>query len=432
MKGLCNTVASTLNDETKHTFYLKWHDKGILPSSIHAHADYLENFQIVVSTHLMSLIEQQLTQVTCVTNCHDEKRSLYDDLLTHLYHCSKCIAQCYMPRGIEDIEDRMKQALVVGEKDEHQAMLVHGPDGSGKSALVSRLAQAAVQLLGKNTCMLVRYVGLTPSSYATFDLLRSVCIQLNHVLKQDACMGSYTSIEELVACYHNLLNLASKLAQSLLIVIDGVDHLKPFYQDLHSKLHWLWIRLPPKVHLVVTVTSGTNGSVSVFTKLKENLPASDFSFEIGPLDDTNIQHVVNDALTRHKRQLNPGQNTALCNTIRQNAVPLFAILLLNESLQWNSDLELTCGGDLPSTIDAIINATFVALEGTFGKKVISHLTRYLSSAHHGLSEMELLDLLSCNNDIMLEVLTPTQLQSGMMRFPVYIWLHIKKMLGEFS
>lgn len=431
MTAVRESLGSKANDESKHTFYLKWHHKGIQPSSVHSHADYIDNYQIVVSTHFMSMIEEQLSSSTPVKNCREEKRNLYRELLMHFHYCQRQIEGC-KPRGFESIEEKLKLALIAGSKGEHQALIVHGPDGSGKTSLVSHLAQAAVNLLGKNTCLLIRYIGLTPCAMTLFDLLKSVCIQLHHVMKDEPHMNKYMDIRSLISHYEELLKSFSQQSQNAVIIIDGLDNLRPFYQDLNQTVGWIMTPLPSRVHLIVTISSGSKGQDAVFMKLKENLISKDTLFAVEPLEDSDIQHIVEDRLSLHRRTLSPAQSTAVCNTIRLQPVPLFISLLMEEAVHWDSRRNILFGSDLPDSLEDLINDRFKMLEATLGHTFISHSLRYLCSAHHGLSEMEMLDLLSCNNHIMLEILPQQQLQTGQIRFPVAIWLRLKKMLGESS
>ncbi|ELT96993.1 hypothetical protein CAPTEDRAFT_26022, partial [Capitella teleta] len=164
--------------------------------------------------------------------------------------------------------------------------------------------------------------------------------------------------------------------------------------------------------------------------LRNHLISKDAFFELEALDDGDIQHIVDDLLSQQKRSLTGPQNTALCNTIRQQPVPLFVNLLLEEALQWSSSKNIQCGSDLPDSIESLVNSRLKMVEDIYGETVTSRMLRYLCSAHHGLSEMELLDLLSCNNDVIQEVLTPLELQAGLIRFPASIWLHVRKLLGS--
>ena len=54
---------------------------------------------------------------------------------------------------------------------------------------------------------------------------------------------------------------------------------------------------------------------------------------------------------------------------------------------------------------------------------------YITAAHNGITEVELLDLLSCNNEFFSEFYSNTELPS-ILRFPIYLWILIKNNLGK--
>ena len=55
---------------------------------------------------------------------------------------------------------------------------------------------------------------------------------------------------------------------------------------------------------------------------------------------------------------------------------------------------------------------------------------YITASHYGLTEMEIIDLLSCNNDFFTEYYSSTELPP-ILRFPISLWLLVKYQLGDF-
>ena len=69
------------------------------------------------------------------------------------------------------------------------------------------------------------------------------------------------------------------------------------------------------------------------------------------------------------------------------------------------------------------------MEKKVGAELAGYVSGYISAAHFGVTEMELLDLLSCNNEALLLALPPDMM--SMLRFPHWYWLAIKNYIGEF-
>ena len=67
-------------------------------------------------------------------------------------------------------------------------------------------------------------------------------------------------------------------------------------------------------------------------------------------------------------------------------------------------------------------------EEKFGPKICSFIFNYISSSQSAISEIELLDILSCNNEFFLEYF-PKDLPKYL-RFPPSLWIAIKYVLGN--
>ena len=89
--------------------------------------------------------------------------------------------------------------------------------------------------------------------------------------------------------------------------------------------------------------------------------------------------------------------------------------------------------DLPRAVEMAVSGHFDRLERSVGPVVVGHAARYLSAAYSGLSEMELLDLMSCNNDVLeatIPLVTDADGCSPLLRFPYHVWLELRTGFGE--
>ena len=66
----------------------------------------------------------------------------------------------------------------------------------------------------------------------------------------------------------------------------------------------------------------------------------------------------------------------------------------------------------------------------FGMKLVSIVIGYLASGYHGISENEMLDLLSCNNEALL--LAYSRDMPRVLRFPIMLWKELYQYLGKSS
>ena len=90
---------------------------------------------------------------------------------------------------------------------------------------------------------------------------------------------------------------------------------------------------------------------------------------------------------------------------------------------------ITASNDsFPRDLEAYFRLRIDAIEKKFNPKMLSILFNYISASHNGVTEMELIDLLSCNNELFTEFYTDSNLPS-ILKFPVSYWIMLKFQLG---
>jgi hypothetical protein len=83
----------------------------------------------------------------------------------------------------------------------------------------------------------------------------------------------------------------------------------------------------------------------------------------------------------------------------------------------------------PKNLESFILFRISNLEKKFNAKLLSFVFNYITASHNGITELELLDLLSCNNDFFTDYYSNKELPS-MLRFPLAVWLLIKYQLSD--
>ena len=426
VQTLHDILASKLNEKNKHNFFVAWQEKGLVPSEWMKHADYLESFHNTVIEQVTLLVEKALAKQASTRECMGDRKNLCKDVLCHMQHCRR-VASVKM-RGQEESRESIRKVLLAGRSDDHSAIIVYGPEGSGKTLLVSKVCHLVTDILGKDTLLVVRYVGLTPMSQSARDLLHCLCCHLSYLLKQDLNLDNLAH-ETLVAYFTNLLRQFSAGSRQLVIVLDGMENLRVSRADPQIKLDWLAAKLPPRVHLLVSYATGQH-SRDIFNKLKSRLLHMDAVIAVQPLKDKSIEQIATDTLSHSKRRLTTTQEQCIVSAVRQEGCPLLAKLYLEEAVEWRSDFEVK-KLKLPAQLEAAIERRFDSLENKYGRVVVEHIARYICAAHNGLSEVELLDLLSCNNDVLLQTL-PARDLGHLLRFPHALWRQIRRAFGTFQ
>ena len=138
--------------------------------------------------------------------------------------------------------------------------------------------------------------------------------------------------------------------------------------------------------------------------------------------------ILDNWLRDAQRCLTSQQRQNVLNTFNKCPLPLFLKLAFDEACRWKSYTPES-ETKLPSTIREIIHSLFDRLERIHGKMLVSHSLAYISGSKNGLTESELEDLLSLDDDVLNDVYqywTPP-----VRRLPPLIWLRVRSDLGDY-
>ena len=121
-----------------------------------------------------------------------------------------------------------------------------------------------------------------------------------------------------------------------------------------------------------------------------------------------------------KRTLQPRQRSEVLNKFRQNGMPLYLKLAFDEARRWKSyteDIEL--GMDIPG----IIRTLFARLssDNNHGGMLVTRSLGYLAAAKNGISEDEMLDVLSLDKDVFNDFRERARHEPPEDRLPIAVW-----------
>ena len=390
------------------------------------HAEYLENVHTSIITWLTDKVELHAEEQTHFQSWNEEKKKAHEELLCHFNHYQRLVSSRL--HGLSELEDKLWEVVKENNNKSHQMILLHGPEGCGKSTFLSKWFRTAMPLLGPDTVLLFRYVGITPFSSTPDELLRSICTQINIILKKEANMRDLDE-QQLVDYYYDLVDILAETPRNYLFVIDGLDKLKAVVAGTEMYF-WDCIarRVPPNIHMITSFTS-TPLNIHLLHRLSNPIAFETNILSVPSLEKDSLKNIIKDEFAAHQRQLTVEQEEAITTAAKAKSVPVYVRMLIQEGLAWTSQVMLN-GVGLPGTLDDAVNQHFEALEEKYGEMVVSTIARYLSSARCGLTEMEMLDLLSCNNDVLLALY-----QSQMpfvLRFPHLLWMKIRSDLGRLT
>ena len=290
------------------------------------------------------------------------------------------------------------------EGDNRQPLCLWGKSGSGKSAL---MAYAAQQIKDD---LVIRFIGATPPSSDIRALLESLCQEISE--KYDADKTTIpANYNELIKEFPKRLELDKK-GKRLVLFLDALDQFSE--AENAQNLRWLPEKLPENVHLIVSTIDN-----DCLTTLKRKLPPENI-IELTPMPKDEGGEVLDLWLSDAKRTLSENQRTELLDKYATNGLPLYLKFAFEEARLWHSYDEIK---PLATNVEGIIGELFERLseESNHGAMMVSRSLSYLAASRYGLTEDELLEVLSMDEEVKKDFKRRSPNSPPVDSLPVVVW-----------
>jgi len=290
-------------------------------------------------------------------------------------------------------------------------LAVFGVSGSGKSAL---MAQAVKRVRSEHPKaeVVVRFIGATPGSSDGRSLLESLCRQLSRSYGADES-DIPTDYKELVEEFPKRLALATE-ETPLILSLDALDQLSD--SNNARNLIWLPSDLPEHVRLIVSVLPG-----ECLTALEKKLPKESL-VELKPMPSEEGHKLLDLWLKNAGRTLQEHQREEVLGkfNLENNGLPLYLKLAFEEARRWKSYTERT---ELSPDTPGIILDLFARLssDANHGRMMVSRSLGYLAASKNGLSEDELIDVLSEDKEVFDDFKKRAYHEPPEQRVPIVVW-----------
>ena len=300
-------------------------------------------------------------------------------------------------------------AYINGDSKQHLA--IHGTSGSGKSALMAYTAQNVAKV-HPDAELILRHIGATPSSSNVHSLIESLCKQIGRTYGLDET-AIPTEFKELVEEFSKRLTLATS-EKPLIIFIDALDQLS----DVNNAKSMLWlpIELPEHVRIIVSAITDDLSHKSLARRIDK-----DSLMHLPAMNDAEGEALLDLWMAEQGRMFQAEQKKEVLDKFHQNGLPLYLKLAFEMARGWKSYDEPKA---LNPDIHGIINEMFSSMsdDANHGQVMVSRSLGYLAAAKNGLTENELLDLLSADSEVMEDFKrrSPKSPQD-VDRLPVVIW-----------
>ncbi|KAL3313323.1 NACHT domain- and WD repeat-containing protein 1 [Cichlidogyrus casuarinus] len=313
-----------------------------------------------------------------------------------------------------------------------------------------------------NTAILcIRFLGTSPMSSNIRQTIKNACCQLAYTLESTSYylpefdpnhIKNLDDYQEIVNLFYVILNRCSASGRFVLIFFDSIDQLDS--SDGAYFLSWLQTPLPPLVRLVVSTLPDIGGILEVF---KARFSENNF-VKIEPLQESTCVEILQELLHSRKRTLQPFQWKLVRKAFQKCKLPIFIYLVEHTVRSWmswhvpeeyasatvteteNEDLVATEEEiqkavfqfprlKLATTVRSAILTLFKSLENDHGKIFVSHALSYITASRGGISEAELEDLLSLDDQVLRDVFQhnlPPQIRS-----PPFVWVRLRSAIGHY-
>lgn len=312
----------------------------------------------------------------------------------------------------------------VGRAD-HHLLAVVGEPGSGKSALMARAAEEA-RSTHPNTEVVVRFIGATPGSSDGRAFLDSLCRQISREYDADQATVP-TDYKELVDEFPKRLALATA-EKPLILFLDALDQLSDAQQA--RSLIWLPASLPEYVRLIV---SALPGECEAALQNKYTRPQL---LELKGISRAEAETLLSLWLKKARRTLQDHQRAEVLSKFEHSdpqarpgeraGLPLYLKLAFEEARLWKSYTDPKETVLREGVLDLIRENLFrrLASPANHGTLVASHSLGYLAASRYGLSEDELLDVLSLDDEVLQDFIKRARHEPPEKRLPVVVWSRI--------
>jgi hypothetical protein len=288
-------------------------------------------------------------------------------------------------------------------------LALFGASGSGKSALMGRALGQARQTHPKAR-IAARFFGATPFSSDIRALLESLCREITRSYDGDES-SIPSEYKDLVAEFPKRLALASA-EKPLFLFLDALDQLSDGYNG--RNLLWLPAELPDHVRLVVSTAPSDCWDI-----LTRKVPEAG-RLDLLPMSAAEGSQVLKIWLQNAGRTLQQTQRDEVLRKFSKEGLPLYLKFAFEEARHWRSYSQQV---DLDPEAAGIIRQLFDRLssEAVHGKTLVSRSLAYLRAGKNGLSEDEMIDVLSRDEEVFGDFRKRSFFEPPEKKLPVVVW-----------
>jgi len=374
--------------------------------------DYLEDYAIEVKNFLKKKILSEINRLS--KDSEDLEESIHRKFAQER-------AKVFVGRS--EILEKVHQyvsSCVTDSNDTQSPLVIYGESGVGKSAFMAKVVSSLSENYYEDIELVYRFVGISEVSSQPKLFLDNLIVEISQRLKKTARKSSKDYSESVNRFIKVLNDYSSGSSKELVIVIDALDQF-----ETKTSLEWIEAELPKNIKIIVSTLPAEYGEYFDILKTKVD---DKHLHKLEKLDITDARLIVDSWLKVNNKKLTSGQLEHILNMFSDNGLPLYLKIIFDQALSWKSygdDYkkvnDTTLIGAIRSYFDSLI------LEQHHPKVLLNHTIGYISASKNGLSENEIVEVLSSDHIVMQDISNPYhKLPSsvGTDKLPSAVWSRI--------
>ncbi|XP_062599748.1 NACHT domain- and WD repeat-containing protein 1-like, partial [Saccostrea cucullata] len=386
-KALQKRMEEKINPDNIYTYELNWTEKGIDPNN-KEHAEYLEQITEDFQTQMIISIDEAINE-------RESNKKLYlnPEHEEFMRHAALVEEKSAGIRGREEFVKKIKD-YVLG--DSKEVLVVHGESGCGKTSIMALAAKEAFSWIHGQGIVAMRFLGSTQESSNLLTLLQSIISQVYRFFRLPQVKSQ--DIQVLIKQFRTCMAFFFLKKKKVVLFIDSIDQLESAHNG-RVVSSWLPKRLTNGTKIIVSTLD--QPEFGVFPDIK-TISSEQHFLRVPLLTVSDRKDILDHFFQTNNRTLNDAQRTYVLEMFDKCPLPLFIKLSFREAIEWTSFRPIEeCR--LQDTIRGCIDKLFEKMETKHGYVFVSRTLGYITAAKHGVSEFELEDILSCDDDVLNDV-----------------------------
>ena len=408
-------LPNVLGKSNVHNYDIEWLPGGINENN-EEHAQYLLRLCDQVYDDVKRLVDEAKSIAKNFSS------GMWAEVLHHAqFSTSKSDSYCDRKDGIVTA---VKGYL---SSSSHVPLIIHGKSGAGKTSIMAKIATLLPSWMGEEVVSVIRFLGTSPMSSTLRGLLMSVIEQWSNLFGSKYPDFNKTDTVHLIQLFcTEIIPSLKGIDFKLVLLLDSVDQLAA--TDGAHSMKWLPKELPPNVKIVVSILEEKHNCLE---NVRSFLTSSNCYVPVGSLQMETGQNIINFWLSKIGRTLTEAQNKIILEAFWACPQPLFLRLLFGYARTWKSYTEIS-SLKIPTSISTALTQFYDGLEVQFGMVLVQRALGYLTAAKHGLTEAELEDVLSLDNEVLDDVYQYWDPPfPGIIRIPTILWKRIRHYIEDY-